>query len=157
AARCLGRARARLSERAHPCAAAGVTDALANKSTMTRTYLRSHLDPIAALVALHDGPCAPLAGVELIPSPGHTWGHQSVLVHGPDRPVLFAGDACPTAHHAHPAASLGYDMMAYESMRTKARILGRALREDWAVALDHDPLHALVRAVEHDGHLRLEP
>jgi glyoxylase-like metal-dependent hydrolase (beta-lactamase superfamily II) len=30
-------------------------DALANKSTMTRTYLRTHLDPIASQVELHDG------------------------------------------------------------------------------------------------------
>jgi glyoxylase-like metal-dependent hydrolase (beta-lactamase superfamily II) len=140
-------------------------DALANKSTMTRTYLRSHLDPIAGAVELHDGATTPLDRIALIPTPGHTWGHQSVLVLPPadvsgaraSPAVLFAGDACPTIHHAHPAASLGYDMLAYESMLSKREILGRALREGWLVALDHDPRHALVRPIEADGRVMLEP
>ena len=137
-------------------------DALANKSTMTRTYLRAHLDPIASQVELHDGECAPLAGVTLLPTAGHTWGHQAVLVDGASAdaghaPHLFAGDVCPTIHHAHPAASLGYDMMAYESMLSKRRVLGRAADEGWIVALDHDPLHALARAVTRDGRVELVP
>ena len=127
-------------------------DALANKSTMTRTYLRAHLDPIAAQVELHDGEGAPLAGFTLLPTAGHTWGHQSILVDGTSAaggaaPHLFAGDACPTIHHAHPAASLGYDMMAYEAMCTKLALLDRAEREGWTIALDHDAEHALARVV----------
>ncbi|MFM7259653.1 MAG: MBL fold metallo-hydrolase [bacterium] len=136
-------------------------DALANKSTMTRTYLRTHLDPIAHVVELYDGEATPLDCIELIPTPGHTWGHQSVLVvpHAGDTssPILFAGDACPTIHHAHPAASLGYDMLAYEAMLSKRMILGRALREGWLVALDHDPDHALARPTEIDGRVSLVP
>ena len=137
-------------------------DALANKSTMTRTYLRTHLDPVASQVELHDGECAPLAGFTLLPTAGHTWGHQSVLVDGASAQGgaarhLFTGDACPTIHHAHPAASLGYDMMAYEAMLSKRRVLGRAADEGWLVALDHDPLHALARAVARDGKIELEP
>lgn len=135
-------------------------DALANKSTMTKTYLRTHLDPIATQVELHDGECAPLEGFVLLPTPGHTWGHQSVLVdggspNGAAARYLFAGDVCPTIHHAHPAASLGYDMMAYEAMLSKRRVLGRAAAEAWIVAFDHDPLHAFARAVTRDGRTEL--
>jgi glyoxylase-like metal-dependent hydrolase (beta-lactamase superfamily II) len=132
-------------------------DALANKSTMTKTYFRSHLDPVAECVELHDGACAPLAGIELLPTPGHTWGHQSVLVHAPGGAILYPGDACPTVHHAHPAASLGYDMLAYDAMLAKREILGRALREGWRVALDHDPDHAIVRAVADGDRVALAP
>lgn len=124
-------------------------DALANKSTMTRTYFRSHLDPITTQVELHDGTCSPLSGITLLPTPGHTWGHQSILIDAPGGPVLYAGDACPTTHHAHPAASLGYDMMAYESMLSKREILGRALEQGWRIALDHDPVHAFARVERH--------
>ena len=128
---------------------------------MTRTYLRTHLDPIAAQVELHDGECVPLAGFTLLPTAGHTWGHQSILVDGTSTaggtaPHLFAGDVCPTIHHAHPAASLGYDMMAYEAMLSKRRVLGRAADEGWIVALDHDPLHAFARAVNRDGRIELQ-
>ena len=130
-------------------------DALANRSTMTKTYFRSHLDPVTAQVELHEGECTPLAGLALIPTPGHTWGHQSVLVDAPGAPVLYAGDACPTIHHAHPAASLGYDMMAYESMRSKLEILGRASAGGWRIALDHDPAHAFARTADREGRLVL--
>jgi glyoxylase-like metal-dependent hydrolase (beta-lactamase superfamily II) len=148
-------------------------DALANKSTMTKTYFWSHLDPVATQMELHDGACAPLDRISLIPTPGHTWGHQSVLVAAadkclpvPDSPVpdsvvsdlvLFPGDACPTMHHAHPAASLGCDMLAYDAMMSKREILGRAAREGWKVALDHDPSHALFRATLVDTRVLLEP
>ena len=137
-------------------------DALANKSTMTRTYLRTHLDPIACVVELHDGMATPLDRVALIPTPGHTWGQQIVLVR-PDRsdasspPVLFAGDACPTLHHAHPAASLGYDMLAYDAMLSKREILGRAAREGWRLAFDHDPQHAWAQVMERDGRIEVLP
>jgi glyoxylase-like metal-dependent hydrolase (beta-lactamase superfamily II) len=137
-------------------------DALANKSTMTRTYLRTHLDPIAGVVELHDGMATPLDRIALIPTPGHTWGHQSVLVlpDGSDAsspPVLFAGDACPTIHHAHPAASLGYDMLAYDAMLSKREILGRAAREGWRLAFDHDPQHAWAQVMDRDGRIELSP
>lgn len=117
---------------------------------MTKTSFRSHLDPVASRVERQNGTCAPLAGFTLIPTRGHTWRHQSVLIDAPDRPVLYAGDACPTLHHAHPAASLGYDIMAYESMRSKLEILGRAHAAGWRIALDHDPNHAFAR-VERSG------
>lgn len=132
-------------------------DAVANRSTMTRTYLRTHLDPVASQVELHDGACTPLAGIALIPTPGHTWGHQSVLIGAVDGPILYAGDSCPTLHHAHPAASMGYDMLAYEAMLSKLEILGRAHREGWRIALDHDAEHAFARASMHGDRVVLEP
>ena len=134
-------------------------DALANRSTMTRTYLRSHLDPISGCVELHDGAASPLDRIGLLPTPGHTWGHQSVLVPpapgDATPPVVFMGDLCPTIHHAHPAASLGYDMLAYDSMLSKVDILGRAATGGWLVALDHDPIHACAIAIERDGRVEL--
>ena len=132
-------------------------DALANRSTMTRTYFRSHLDPVATQMELHDGACAPLAGIGLIPTPGHTWGHQSVLIEAADGAILYTGDACPTLHHAHPAASMGYDMLAHEAMLSKLDVLGRACREGWRIALDHDPMHAFARATPHGDRVVLEP
>ena len=45
-------------------------DALANRSTMTRTYLADNLQPIADRVVLHDGPSSPLGGIRLRPDVG---------------------------------------------------------------------------------------
>ncbi len=114
-------------------------DALANRSTMTRTYLRSHLDPVADQVILHEGESTPLEGIHLLPTPGHTWGHQSVLWRDPSGTVCYPGDLMPTVHHAHPASSLAYDMLPYDTMLTKVAFLERADREGWRLVLDHEP------------------
>src|SRR5947207_491042 len=77
-------------------------DALANKSVMTRTYFKDHLEPIAAQVKLVDSPrpfvtglvpgrdelppmplsyretpLPGLPGMSVFLAPGHTWGQQA--------------------------------------------------------------------------------
>jgi glyoxylase-like metal-dependent hydrolase (beta-lactamase superfamily II) len=114
-------------------------DAHDNRSTMTKTYLRSHLDPVAGQVVLHDGPAEVLPGLHVMPLVGHTWGHQGVRWHDGQGTVLFPGDLIPTVHHVHPAASLGYDMLPHDTMLTKRAVLEQADREGWRLVLDHEP------------------
>lgn len=120
-------------------------DALANRSTMTRTYLRANLDPVAELVVLHEGEAEPVPGVRVRPAPGHTWGQQMVLWRDSQGTVCFPGDLMPTIHHAHPASSLGYDMLPYETMLAKRAMLAEADAEGWRLVLDHDPGECVVR------------
>jgi glyoxylase-like metal-dependent hydrolase (beta-lactamase superfamily II) len=121
-------------------------DALANKSTMTRTYLREHLDPIADRVVLLEGEAAvPGAqGLRVLPVPGHTWGMQAVLLDDDRGTVCFPGDVMPTRHHVGLAFSIGYDMMPYQNMLTKSSLLERAAREAWRIVLDHEPGEAVM-------------
>jgi len=122
-------------------------DALANKSTMTRTYLREHLDPIADRVELLDGEAGVPGcdGVRVIPVPGHTWGMQAVLFNDDRGTLCFPGDVIPTRHHAGLAFSIGYDMMPYQNMLTKKALFERAASEEWRLVLDHEPGDAVVR------------
>jgi glyoxylase-like metal-dependent hydrolase (beta-lactamase superfamily II) len=122
-------------------------DALANKSTMTRTYLRSHLDPIADRVRLVDGESEALPGIHLWPMPGHTWGQQAIRFDDGDGTVAFVGDVMPTANHVGLAYSLAYDMLPHENMLSKRRLLEHAAGEGWRIALDHEPGDAVVRVV----------
>ncbi|MDP7029181.1 MAG: MBL fold metallo-hydrolase [Phycisphaerales bacterium] len=117
-------------------------DALANRSTMTGTYLRNHLDPIADRVRLLDEGVAILPGIESIPMPGHTWGQQAVLVRTQAGTVCFPGDVMPTRHHLGAAYSMGYDMLPYQNMCSKRTLLERAEEERWTLVLDHEPGHA---------------
>ncbi|HWB21002.1 MAG TPA: MBL fold metallo-hydrolase [Phycisphaerales bacterium] len=126
-------------------------DALANKSTMTKTYLRNHLDPIAGCVELVDGEREILPGVTVWPVPGHTWGQHAVRFEDEQGVVCFAGDVIPTANHVGLAFSIGYDMMPYENMLTKKKLLERAEREAWRLALDHEPGHAVMRVKHNEG------
>ncbi len=121
-------------------------DALANRSTMTGTYLRTHLDPIADRVSLLDGEQVILPGVRSWPMPGHTWGQQAVLIDTAEGVVCFPGDVCPTRHHIGAPYSMGYDMLPYQNMLSKRLLLERAAAESWTLVLDHDPDHAVFRA-----------
>ena len=108
------------------------------------------LDPIASQITLHDGTSQPMAGIELRPLPGHTWGMQGVFIEGHDGPWVFPGDLMPTRHHVHPSSSLGYDMLPYQTMLTKRAFLQEAVDRELRIVLDHDPGHPIVRAVR-DG------
>lgn len=44
----------------------------------------------------HDGEAEVLSGIRLLPTPGHTNGHQSVLVDTPDGLVVIGGDVAYT-------------------------------------------------------------
>lgn len=64
---------------------------------------QTHIVPLAdaGILDVVDGRTTLLPGIELVPAPGHTPGHQAVLVDRHDRierPVLLAGDA-----FVHPA------------------------------------------------------
>lgn len=126
-------------------------DALANKSTMTRTYLRDHLDPIADRVRLLDGnvDVPDLAGLRVLPVPGHTWGMQAVLFEDVDGTVCFPGDVLPTVHHAGLSFNMGYDMMPHQNLLTKKALLEHAGRAHWRLVLDHEPGDAIVRVLPH--------
>lgn len=137
-------------------------DALANKSTMTRTYLRTHLDPIADRVRVLDGETGVpgLPGVRVLPVPGHTWGMHAVVFQDDVGTVCFPGDVLPTIHHAGAAFSMGYDMLPHENMLTKKALLDRACRENWRLVLDHEPGPPVVRVVPHrekPGQFELTP
>lgn len=135
-------------------------DALANKSTMTRTYLRSHLDPVADRIVQHDGEAEALQGITVWPMPGHTWGQQAVRFTDEHGVVCFPGDVMPTANHVGLPFSMGYDMEPYTNMRSKKSLLERAAAEGWRLAIDHEPGEAIVRVKPDDekpGRFTLQP
>lgn len=125
-------------------------DALSNRSTMTGTYLRNHLDPVANRLHLVDGETQVEPGIRVLPDPGHTWGQQAVLVDTADGTLCFPGDLVPTVNHLGAAWSCGYDMEPYQSKLTKTWLFDRACTEGWLMVLDHEPGPAVHRLVAND-------
>jgi len=122
-------------------------DAIANRSTMTRTYLPSHLEPIRSAVRLLDGPTEALPGIVVRPLVGHTWGQHGVFVRDERGGItVFPADLIPTRHHVHLAANMGYDVLPYENMLSKREFLAEAAGEGWRLVLDHEPSQPIVRA-----------
>ena len=124
-------------------------DALANKSTMTRTYLRNHLDPIVDRLQLVDGEKEILPGIIAWPMIGHTWGQQALRFLDDMGTVCFPGDVMPTANHVGPSFNMGYDMLPHQNMISKQQLLERAADEGWRIVLDHESGEAVV-VVNHD-------
>jgi N-acyl homoserine lactone hydrolase len=54
------------------------------------------IDFLGVTYVEHDGESEVLAGVRLLPTPGHTRGHQSVVVTTADGPVVLGGDVAYT-------------------------------------------------------------
>ena len=134
-------------------------DAVANRSTMTKTYLTTHLEPIADRLRLEDGVAEILPGLRVSPMVGHTWGQQAIIFDDPDGVVCFPGDVMPTVNHAGAAFSLGYDMLPYENMLSKMKLLEQASNESWRLVLDHEPGNPVVRVApdpERTGRFTLE-
>lgn len=126
-------------------------DALANKSTMNRTYLKDHLEPVADRVRLIDGEAEILSGLRVWPMPGHTWGQQAVRFEDEHGTVAFAGDVLPTVNHVGLPFSLAYDMEPWTSMRSKRTLYEQAIAGGWRLVLDHEPGHAVFRVEREAG------
>ncbi len=149
-------------------------DALANRSVMTRTYFRSHLEPIRerlravdsprpfapglipdrdeppiAAVSLRETPVLP--GISVFLVPGHTWGQQAVkFTDTGGRTVVFTPDVMPTVNHVGAAYSLGYDVEPYTSMISRRWFLEEAASGNWLLVLDHEPGNPCQRAKRND-------
>jgi glyoxylase-like metal-dependent hydrolase (beta-lactamase superfamily II) len=116
------------------------------------SYLGENVLPLrdAGLLELVEGETEIAPGVRVLPTPGHTAGHQSVLVGAADGPkALFLGDVVPTAVHTRLPWVMGYDLEPARTVDTKRALFKRALEEDWLLLWGHDRDHM-------GGRLRLD-
>jgi glyoxylase-like metal-dependent hydrolase (beta-lactamase superfamily II) len=131
-------------------------DAEAPHERNRASYLAENIQPLAAsgLLDLVDGQAEVAPGVTVLPTPGHTAGHQSVLVGDAGGPkVLFLGDVVPTTVHVRLPYIMAYDLEPARTLETKRALLGRAVAEGWTVVWGHDRDHVAGRlGWDKDGH-----
>jgi glyoxylase-like metal-dependent hydrolase (beta-lactamase superfamily II) len=89
-------------------------------------------------------------GIRVIPSPGHTPFHQSVLIESAGERAFYLGDLVPTHAHLPLPWIMGYDVEPLVTLETKRRILKQALDEKWLLIFEHDAGVPWGR-LEHDG------
>jgi len=65
---------------------------LADARSLDPYTVREWVDFDGATYVEHEGEVELLPGIRLLPTPGHTDGHQSVLVETGGRPVVVGGD-----------------------------------------------------------------
>lgn len=114
------------------------------------SYIHANFDPLEAEGRIRfieaDGEVVP--GVAVRRTPGHTPGHQSVLIGGGRRKLYYLADLVPTVAHLPLPWIMGYDVEPLVTLESKRAELARAIRERWTLAFEHDPAIAWGRAVE---------
>ncbi len=125
-------------------------DAVSPNERSRRSYLADDFLPLeeVGLVRLVDGETELTPGVRVIPTPGHTRHHQSVLISSGGGSVFYPGDLIPTGSHVPYPYIMGYDLFPLETLEQKKEILPRAFREDWLFVFEHDPVIRLGKLEE---------
>jgi glyoxylase-like metal-dependent hydrolase (beta-lactamase superfamily II) len=103
-----------------------------------------------------DGEREVLPGVSVVPTGGHTFGHQGVVVRGPRDTVAFFGDLCMRPWSANPRWITGFDDFPLESVQVKGTLFARAAEERWTIALSHEPVHPIGRLVADRDRFKFE-
>jgi glyoxylase-like metal-dependent hydrolase (beta-lactamase superfamily II) len=80
-----------------------------------------------------------LSGVTVIPTEGHTPGHQIVLFESSEGSLLYCGDLIPLASHINLPYIMAYDHLPLSTLEEKRVILGRAADQGWILFFEHDP------------------
>ncbi len=134
-------------------------DARAAFGIMKTTYREENVAPIddAKAWRLHDGEAEMLKGIRPLLTPGHTRGHQSVIINGADRSAIFPGDLMPTAAHVGAPYNMAYDLFPLDNRESKNKLLKRAAEEDWLIFIDHDVETPVMKAVAEKGWYVLRP
>ncbi|HEY8870849.1 MAG TPA: MBL fold metallo-hydrolase [Candidatus Limnocylindrales bacterium] len=106
-----------------------------------------------------DGEREILPGVSVVPTGGHSAGHQAVLVRGAGpgaRTVAFFGDLCMRPWSANPRWVTSFDDFPLDSVEVKGSLFERAADEGWIVVLSHEPEYPIGRLVRDRDRFRYE-
>ncbi|HEY7828611.1 MAG TPA: MBL fold metallo-hydrolase [Candidatus Limnocylindrales bacterium] len=102
-----------------------------------------------------------LPGVTVVPTGGHSAGHQAVIVRGrgdqPGRPLAFFGDLAMRPWSANPRWITAFDDFPLDSVEVKAELFGQAVADDWTIVLSHEPRQPIGRLVPDRDRFRYEP
>jgi len=122
------------------------------------SYLRENFEPLekAGQLMLVTGEHSVTEGVTVIPTPGHTQGHQSVLIESNGKKALYCGDLIPTTSHVRLPYIMGYDLYPVDILETKRKILDQAAHEHWLLIFEHDHETPFAYVLEKEGKQTLD-
>jgi len=106
-----------------------------------------------------DGEREVLPGVGVVPTGGHSAGHQAIVVRGTgpgSKTLAFFGDLCMRPWAANPRWVTAFDDFPLDSVEIKGSLFARAADEHWTVVLSHEPLTPIGRLVRDRDRFRYE-
>ena len=117
-------------------------------------------DPLetAGLLDLIEGSQSISAGISTLPTPGHTPGHQSILIASGGEKAIILGDVSHTpVQIIHPDWSPRFDVDPVLSSRTRSEVFDRIEQEGLTIAAGHYPYPGLGGIVRVEGKRRWQP
>lgn len=127
--------------------------ALGDNPRLVASYVQPELELVRDWGAegWADGEREVLPGVSVVPTGGHSTGHQAIVVRGGGaggRTLAFFGDLLMRPWAANPRWVTSFDDFPLDSVVRKAELFARAADEGWIVVLSHElqrPIGRLVR------------
>jgi glyoxylase-like metal-dependent hydrolase (beta-lactamase superfamily II) len=96
------------------------------------------------------GETSVVAGITVVPTPGHVPHHQGVKLESDGEVAFYTADLVPTVAHLPLPYIMGYDVEPLVTLESKRRILKSALDEGWLLVFEHDATIPWGR-IAHDG------
>jgi glyoxylase-like metal-dependent hydrolase (beta-lactamase superfamily II) len=106
-----------------------------------------------------DGERELMPGVSVVPTGGHSTGHQAIIVRGSGagaRTVAFFGDLLMRPWAANPRWVTSFDDFPLDSVTRKAELFAQAADEDWTVVLSHEARQPVGRLLRDRDRFRFE-
>ncbi len=111
----------------------------------------------AGLFDLVDGETQLLAGLSVLPVPGHNLGQQAVVLESEGQTLVYCADLMPTLAHAPYAYIMGFDLYPVLTLETRKKYLPVWHEQGAVICTPHDPRTPFARLVEGKrGGFRLE-
>jgi glyoxylase-like metal-dependent hydrolase (beta-lactamase superfamily II) len=105
-----------------------------------------------------DGERELVPGVSVVPTGGHSAGHQAIVVRSPGAPPIgFFGDLAMRPWSANPRWVTAFDDFPLTSVEIKATLFAQAAEEAWTIVLSHELQHPVGRLVADRDRFRFEP
>lgn len=107
-----------------------------------------------------DGEREILPGVSVVPTGGHSAGHQAIIVRGTGdgaRTLAFFGDLAMRPWSANPRWITAFDDFPLDSVDVKARLFAEAAAGGWLVALSHEFARPVGHLIPDRDRYRYEP
>jgi glyoxylase-like metal-dependent hydrolase (beta-lactamase superfamily II) len=98
-----------------------------------------------------------LPAVSVIPTGGHSAGHQAIVVRAPGAaPLAFFGDLAMRPWSANPRWVTAFDDFPLDSVIVKGSLFAQAADEGWTVVLSHEAEHPIGMLVRDRDRFRYE-
>jgi len=104
-----------------------------------------------------DGEREVMPGIAVVPTGGHSTGHQAVIVRARGATLAFFGDLCMRPWSANPRWVTAFDDFPLDSVAVKGSLFARAADEGWTIVLSHERAHPVGRLARDRDRFRFDP